>query len=106
LEIYDNLDFRDSRLTNKKLSNKNFYDNSFSHLQTDELATAIWRSAAPLKCKVFYWLARRWCLPTNERRFRHNLSPSATCISCPEDGDIDHLLLLCPQAKEVWNFFH
>jgi hypothetical protein len=55
----------------------------------------------PLKCKVFYWR-----LPTNERRFRHNLSPLATCLSCPEDEDMDHMVLLCPRAQEVWSFFH
>jgi mannosylglycoprotein endo-beta-mannosidase len=106
LELRDNPDFRDSRLNNKKLSNKSFYVNSFRHLQTDELAVGIWRSAAPLKCKVFCWLARRWRLQTNARRFRHHLSTSATCLSCPEDEDIDHLLLLCPRAQEVWHFFH
>jgi hypothetical protein len=90
----------------KKLSNKSFYANSFMHLHTDELATRVWRSAAPLKCKVSCWLARRWHLPTNERWFQNRLSTSATCLSCLEDEYIDHILLLCPRAKEVWNFFH
>ncbi|KAK1642240.1 hypothetical protein QYE76_060045 [Lolium multiflorum] len=76
------------------------------HLQTDDVAPMVWRSAAPLKCKIFCWLARKRRLPTNERRFRHHLSTSAACLSCPLDEDTDHLLLFCPQATEVWGHFH
>jgi hypothetical protein len=99
-------DLRGTRLTNKKLSNKCFYVNSFRHLQIDDVAPTVWRSAAPLKCKIFCWLARKKRLPTNERRFRHHLSTSATCLSCPLDEDTDHMLLFCPQATEVWGHFH
>jgi hypothetical protein len=99
-------DLRGTRLTNKKLSNKCFYVNSFRHLQIDDVAPTVWRSADPLKCKIFCWLARKKRLPTNERRFRHHLSTSATCLSCPLDEDTDHMLLFCPQATEVWGHFH
>ncbi|KAK1698455.1 hypothetical protein QYE76_015152 [Lolium multiflorum] len=63
-------------------------------------------SAAPLKCKIFCWLARKKRLPTNERRFRHHLTTSAACLSCNTDEDTDHLLLFCPRATDVWEFFH
>jgi hypothetical protein len=75
--------------------------NSFRHLRTDDLTTGIWRSAA-LKCKVFCWLARRWRLPTSEQRFRHSLSPSATCLSCPEDEDIDTCCSYALEQKKFW----
>ncbi|KAK1669680.1 hypothetical protein QYE76_057839 [Lolium multiflorum] len=75
-------------------------------LDIDVMETVIWRSAAPLKCKIFCWLARKERLPTNERRFRHHLTTSATCLSCNLDEDTDHLLLFCPRATEVWDFFH
>jgi hypothetical protein len=99
-------DLRDARLSNKKLSNKCFYVHSFRHLQIDDVATVVWRSAAPLKCKIFCWLARRKRLPTNERRFRHHLTASAACLSCNTVEDTDHLLLFCPRATEVWESFH
>ncbi|XP_051201512.1 uncharacterized protein [Lolium perenne] len=35
----------------------------------DDVVTTIWRSDAPLKCKIFCWLARRKRLPTNKWRF-------------------------------------
>jgi hypothetical protein len=101
----DSPDIRLTRLTNKLPSNKDFYSFTFRHLQIDELATRIWRSAAPLKCKIFCWLAKRRRIPTNERRFRHMLSDSAACPSCPLDEDVDHLLVTCHRAREVWQFF-
>jgi hypothetical protein len=57
------------RSTNKSLSNKDFYLNTFRHLQKDDTGLKIWKSAAPLKCKIFIWLAHRCCLPTNVCRF-------------------------------------
>jgi hypothetical protein len=58
-------DTRVGRLTNKMLSNKDFYSIAFRHLQVDASATSVWWSAAPLKCKIFCWLAKRRRLPTN-----------------------------------------
>jgi hypothetical protein len=66
------LDLPDTRLcrsTNKSLSNKDFYLNTFRHLQKDDIGLKIWKSVAPLKCKIFIWLAHRCCLPTNACRF-------------------------------------
>nr|XP_051208403.1 uncharacterized protein LOC127325637 [Lolium perenne] len=102
---HDSPDDRCDRLTNKKLSNKSIYVNSFRHLRIDAVAEKVWRSAAPLKCKVFGWISLKKRLLTNERRFRHRLSTTATCLSCPQDEDTDHMLLLCPRAWEVWTFF-
>nr|XP_051210977.1 uncharacterized protein LOC127328415 [Lolium perenne] len=94
------------RLTNSKLSNKSFYFNSFRHLQIDDVACKVWKSAAPLRCKIFCWLARKKRLPTNERRFRHHLCASVGCPSCSQDEDVAHLLFRCPQALQVWKFFY
>lgn len=98
-------DIRLNRATNKELSNRDHYANSFRHLLNDEQAKKGWRSFAPLKCKIFLWLAHRRRLPTNTRRFRHNLTTLATCPSCMEDEDVDHLLTSCPKASEVWIHF-
>ncbi|XP_071685447.1 uncharacterized protein [Lolium perenne] len=93
---HDSPDTRWDRLTNKKLSNKSVYTNSFRHLQIEEVAGKVWRSAAPLKCKVFCWLAWKKRLPTNERCFRHQLCNTAACLSCFQHEDTHHLLLTCP----------
>ncbi|KAK1642427.1 hypothetical protein QYE76_060232 [Lolium multiflorum] len=103
---HDTPDKRVCRLTNKMLSNKDFYSNAFRHLHTQDLAAKVWRSAAPLKCKIFSWPAWKRRLPTNERRFRHRLADSGLCPSCPLEEDVDHLLLTCPRAREIWQFFN
>jgi hypothetical protein len=95
-------DTRLCRVTNKSLSNKDFYLNTFRHLRLDDRGKMIWDCAAPLKYKIFVWLARRRRLPTNARRFRHQLSSSVMCPSCPLDEDVDHLLVTCHRAHEVW----
>jgi hypothetical protein len=100
------MDVRYGRLTSNKLSKKSFCSNSFRHLQIDEASDTVWRSDAPLKYKIFYWLARKKSLPTNGRRLKIHLNPTDACLSSNQEEDTDHLLLLCPQAHEVWSFFH
>jgi hypothetical protein len=77
----DEPDHRTSRLANSVLSNTCFYANSFRHLQVHTQARKVWRSAAPLKCKIFCCLAQCHHLPTDGRRFRHRLTTSASPIS-------------------------
>uniref|UniRef100_A0ACD5X6H6 Uncharacterized protein n=1 Tax=Avena sativa TaxID=4498 RepID=A0ACD5X6H6_AVESA len=98
-------DTRLCRFTNKELSNKSFYAHAFRHLQIDVQASWVWGNAAPLQCKIFCWLACRHRLSTNERRFRHQLSPSAACPSCTMDEASDHLLITCHRAYDIWSFF-
>jgi hypothetical protein len=64
-------DTRLCRVTNKSLSNKDFYLNTFRHIQQDDMGQKLWKCAAPLKCKIFIWLLHRRRLPTNVRRFPH-----------------------------------
>jgi hypothetical protein len=90
---HDESDQCTSRLANNVLSNKCFYTNSSRHMQVDTQAGKVWRSAAPLKCKIFCWLARCRHLPTNARRFWHRLMTSACCPGCDLDEDKDHMLL-------------
>ena len=59
---------------------------------------------APLCYKVFIWLVtldRCW---TAERRARHGLSHSPTCVLCHQALEtIDHLLVGCPFSREIWH---
>jgi hypothetical protein len=68
------------------------------------MAEPIWRSHAPLKCKIFGWLALKRRLWTSDRRTRHGLQdrpdPCATCLQ--DEDNVDHILAQCPYAKMVW----
>ena len=66
-------------------------------------AAFTWRSKAPLRCRVFAWLAimnRCW---TSDRLQRRLLPHPAACPFCDQEPEtIDHLLLGCVLARQVW----
>lgn len=68
-------------------------------------ATAIWRCWAPLKCKIFGWLALQRRLWTSDLRHKHGLqdqtSPCFTC--CQKDDTVEHILTQCIYARETWH---
>jgi hypothetical protein len=67
-------------------------------------AYCIWKPWAPIKCKVFQWLAVRYRLWTTERRARHGLQdrPDACYLCLQEIDSVDHMLMHCSYAREVW----
>jgi hypothetical protein len=68
------------------------------------MSTLVWGSFAPMKCKIFIWLALKYRLWTSDRRARHGLQelPDA-CYTCLQDEDnVDHIFTCCPYARQVW----
>lgn len=88
---------------------KSIYDYLCSELDRSPTAKCNWKSWAPLKCKLFVWLALQYRLWTSDRRARHGLQdhPSA-CYTCLQAEDsVDHILVNCTYAREVWHkVFH
>ena len=69
-------------------------------------AKELWRASAPPKVKLFFWLALHGRIWTAERRMRHGLQDSAECALCgQEDETIDHLIVSCVFARELWYCF-
>ena len=67
-------------------------------------AKEIWKTAAPPRVRFFFWLVLHRRCWTAERRFRHGLQSSATCVMCDQLPEtIDHILLGCCFSKEVWH---
>jgi hypothetical protein len=68
------------------------------------MAEAIWSAKAPLKCQLFMWLAVLNRIWTSERRERHGLQDSvdACAVSLQAEDTVDHILVQCPFAREVW----
>jgi hypothetical protein len=68
------------------------------------MSRPVWGSFAPMKCKIFAWLALKYRVWTSDRRARHGLQELPdTCFSCLQDEDnVDHILTLCPYARQVW----
>lgn len=65
----------------------------------------IWKTWAPLRVKIFLWLAfkrRHW---TRDRRAWHGLEARELCYLCDQaTKTIDHILAKCPFSKEIWFF--
>uniref|UniRef100_A0A0A9CIF0 Reverse transcriptase zinc-binding domain-containing protein n=1 Tax=Arundo donax TaxID=35708 RepID=A0A0A9CIF0_ARUDO len=63
----------------------------------------IWKSWAPLQCKLFLWLAvlnRCW---TGDRLAKRGLPHPAACPLCDQaEESINHILTSCAFAREFW----
>jgi hypothetical protein len=56
-----------------------------------------------MRMKIFLWLAFRRRHWTADRRIRHNLEASETCLLCDQEPEtIDHILCSCSYIKQVW----
>ena len=66
--------------------------------------SAIWKCWTPLACKIFMWLAVQYRLWTADRRVRHGLQDqTSACFLCDQEEDtVDHILLQCVFARQVW----
>ena len=63
----------------------------------------IWKTWAPLRVKIFLWLAFRRRHWTGDRRLRHGLDAREQCYLCDQAREtIDHIVASCPYTREVW----
>ncbi|PNT77753.1 hypothetical protein BRADI_1g68395v3, partial [Brachypodium distachyon] len=85
-------------------SAKSAYLNLLAGRALDPYATEIWHSRAPLKCRVFAWLAARNRCWTADRLAKRGLPHPDRCPLCDqEEESISHLLLGCVLARQVWD---
>jgi len=65
----------------------------------------VWKTWAPLKIKIFLWLALRRRHWTGDRRRRHGLDARELCyLYDQEEESIDHIIATCSFSREVWFF--
>jgi hypothetical protein len=63
----------------------------------------VWELWAPLKVKLFLWLAVRRRQWTADRRRRHGLDARDNCFLCDHDSEtIDHIVVECSFARQLW----
>jgi hypothetical protein len=61
------------------------------------LADYNWANFAPLKVKVFFWIARHGNTRTLVMLHRHGILSTACCPFCSSDEDLLHLFFRCPR---------
>lgn len=66
--------------------------------------TLLWHLALPPKLQVFLWRCFKNILPTRLNLNVRNCSTSSYCpCYCNGDESVDHVLLQCPHALNVWS---
>ena len=82
-----------------QISLRNFFVGSI----TFEPWKRLWKSWAPSKCNIFFWLAirnRHW---TADRLQERGLPHSERCPLCDQDTEnIQHILRSCLFARQLW----
>lgn len=89
-----------------KYSSRSAYRIFFTGSTAFEPYARLWRSWAPLRSKLFLWTAimdRCW---TADHLARRGLQHPPACPFCDQHGEtIEHILIQCVLAREVWLAF-
>jgi hypothetical protein len=62
----------------------------------------LWASKAPGKMKITLWRFAHDCLPCGHQLQKRHIPAATTCIYCNKHETVEHALLFCPFADEVW----
>ena len=88
---------------NGDYSTKSAYEAQFVGREVEPAAEFTWRSKAPLRCRFFLWLGMRNKCWTSDRLARRGLDHQDACpFRDQHEETLDHLLLGCVFAREVW----
>jgi hypothetical protein len=63
---------------------------------------AIWKINAPNKMKIHLWRFAHDCLSSGSQLIRRQIPADGACIFCGREEDIEHTLLFCQFAQDVW----
>jgi zinc-binding in reverse transcriptase len=63
----------------------------------------IWHSKIPLKIQIFMCLVRKNKILTKENLLKKEWQGSSKCVFCPNFENADHLFVVCPFVKCIWN---
>jgi hypothetical protein len=62
----------------------------------------LWACKAPGKMKITAWRFAHDCLPCGHQLQKCHIPASPLCIYCGQDEIVEHALLFCHYANEVW----
>jgi hypothetical protein len=83
---------------------KSFYNQISSNGAGSFPWKIIWKAKVPPRVAFFSWTAASGKILTMDNLSRRGIILASWCCMCKADGEsIDHLLLHCPYAKELWD---
>jgi hypothetical protein len=92
--------------TNGKYSPASAYKAFFNGTIEADYARALWKNWAPLKEKIFCWLAIKNRCWTEVRLLKRGLNAPDNYVLCDQEPeDINHLVTRCVFAREFWHRF-
>jgi hypothetical protein len=66
----------------------------------------IWRVKASMRVSFFVWIAAFGKFLTHDNLCRRNVLMVEWCCMCKKSGEfVDHLLLHCDIARDLWSYF-
>ena len=87
-------------------TNETYYSVQIAKIYNLNMAL-IWKTWAPLKVKIFLWLAFRRRHWTGDRRRRHGLETREHCYLCDQAPEtIEHIVVTCPYTRGVWSLIY
>ena len=88
----------------KNFEVKSYYKMRVNSEPVDGPWKIIWKSKAPPRVAFFVWMAVLGKILTMDNLCKKNIIVTKWCCMCKKSGEsIDHLLLHCEVALEVWN---
>ncbi|KAI4973360.1 hypothetical protein ZWY2020_029068 [Hordeum vulgare] len=93
------------KLTNDgTYSARSAYNFQFEGLVSSDMYTAVWRSWAPTKCKIFLWMALQCKILTADVLLSRGWDNNYFCPLCIRSLETtSHLLYECPWSRKVWD---
>uniref|UniRef100_A0A5B7ACY1 Reverse transcriptase zinc-binding domain-containing protein n=1 Tax=Davidia involucrata TaxID=16924 RepID=A0A5B7ACY1_DAVIN len=87
----------------KVFSVKSFYEAWVGREPVEFPWRLIWMSGVPKKVSFFAWTVCRGAISTLDNLQKRGFYLANRCCMCKEETElVDHLLLRCPWAKELW----
>jgi ribonuclease HI len=68
-----------------------------------KLWKTVWKIQAPNKMKIVLWRMIHDCLPTGQQLTHRRIPADDRCFFCGQVERVEHLFLLCPFARAVWD---
>jgi hypothetical protein len=75
---------------------------SWGSVNEEKQWKTIWKINAPGKMKIHLWRFAHDCLPSGVQMRRRKIPTSDSCVFYGREEDIEHSMLLCQFAQEVW----